>query len=276
MVTMRTDRLVLEQVQKYFYRKKKQQRPFPQSLFPFQQAEKETIKAVDDISFEVQLGQIYGVLGANGSGKSTLIRLISTLLLPDSGQITIFGYDVVKNSHQVRKMMNRVSVDAAFFKRLSALENLIYTARLYGIPVKTATTKATEILERLGFKADRIDGGMEDLSRGMQQKVAIARAFLTAPILLLLDEPTTGLDPKSKRDVQAFINEIRQEHEAAIILTTHDMAEAETLCDEIAIIDQGKFIARGTTGQLKSQINKPESTLEEVFIELTGKDLQEE
>jgi ABC-2 type transport system ATP-binding protein len=173
-------------------------------------------------------------------------------------------------------MMNRVSVDAAFFKRLSALENLIYTARLYDIPVKTATTKATEILERLGFKADRMNGGMEDLSRGMQQKVAIARAFLTTPILLLLDEPTTGLDPKSKRDVQAFINEIRKEHETAIILTTHDMAEAETLCDEIAIIDQGKFIARGTASQLKSQINKPESTLEEVFIELTGKDLQEE
>ena len=273
---MRTDRLVLEQVQKYFYRKKIQQSPFPQSLFPFLQTEKETIKAVDNISFEVQLGQIYGVLGANGSGKSTLIRLISTLLLPDSGQITIFGYDVIKDSYQVRKMMNRVSVDAAFFKRLSALENLIYTARLYDIPVKTATTKATEILERLGFKADRMDGGMEDLSRGMQQKVAIARAFLTAPILLLLDEPTTGLDPKSKRDVQAFINEIRQEHEAAIILTTHDMAEAETLCDQIAIIDQGKFIARGTAGQLKSQINKPVSTLEEVFIELTGKDLQEE
>ena len=273
---MQTDRLVLEQVQKYFYRKKIQQRSFPQSLFPFLQTEKETIKAVDDISFEVQLGQIYGVLGANGSGKSTLIRLISSLLLPVSGQITIFGYDVVKNSYQVRKMMNRVSVDAAFFKRLSALENLIYTARLYDIPVKTATTKATEILERLGFKADRMNGGMEDLSRGMQQKVAIARAFLTTPILLLLDEPTTGLDPKSKRDVQAFINEIRKEHETAIILTTHDMAEAETLCDEIAIIDQGKFIARGTASQLKSQINKPESTLEEVFIELTGKDLQEE
>ena len=172
--------------------------------------------------------------------------------------------------------MNRVSVDAAFFKRLSAIENLVYAARLYDIPVKKATTKATLILENLGFPKSRMNGGMEDLSRGMQQKVAIARAFLINPMLLLLDEPTTGLDPKSKRDVQSFINQVRQEHSAVTILTTHDMIEAEALCYEIAIIDNGKFIAQGTLDELKLSINKPEVTLEEVFLELVGKDILDE
>ena len=151
--------------------------------------------------------------------------------------------------------MNRVSVDAAFFKRLSATENLVYAARLYDIPVKKATIKATLILENLGIPTNRMNGGMEDLSRGMQQKVAVARAFLTNPMLLLLDEPTTGLDPKSKPVVQSFINQVRKEHSAVTILTTHDMAEAEALCDEIAIIDNGKFIAQGTSDELKSSIN---------------------
>ena len=130
----------------------------------------------------MEIGKIYGILGANGSGKSTLIRLISTLLLPDSGKITVFGYDVVKDNYQVRKIINRVSVDAAFFKRLSAIENLVYAARLYGIPVKKATTKATLILEKLGFPINRMTGGMEDLSRGMQQKVAISDKSNITPL----------------------------------------------------------------------------------------------
>ena len=192
------------------------------------------------------MGEIYGILGANGSGKSTLIRLISTLLLPDSGQINFFGYDVVKDSFKFRQMINRVSVEASFFKRLSSEENLVHSARLYGLSARDAREKAEKILVRLGFDATRMDEMMEDLSRGMQQKIAIARALLTSPILLLLDEPTTGLDPKSKRDVQRFINEIRENHDVVVLLTTHDMDEAETLCDHIAIIDKGKFIATGT------------------------------
>ena len=241
--------------------------------------EKEVIRAVDDISLEVNIGEIYGILGANGSGKSTLIRLISTLLLPDAGSIQVFGDDVVENSLKVRRVMNRVSVEASFFKRLSSEENLIYAARLYGISAPEAERKSTQILERLGFDADRMNEEMEHLSRGMQQKVAIARALLTTPMLLLLDEPTTGLDPKSKRDVQAFIEEIRQERNAVIVLTTHDMAEAERLCDKIAIIDKGQFIAEGTVEDLiasaPSQNGVP-ATLEDVFIALTGKGIEEE
>lgn len=273
--------LTVHEVTKHFQRNKRT--PGPRSLYQrIQQLfkrEKEIIRAVDNISLEVNIGEIYGILGANGSGKSTLIRLISTLLLPDAGSIQVFGDDVVSNSLKVRQVMNRVSVEASFFKRLSSEENLIYAARLYGIAAPEAARKSKQILERLGFNAERMNEEMEQLSRGMQQKVAIARALLTTPMLLLLDEPTTGLDPKSKRDVQAFIEEIRQERNAVILLTTHDMAEAERLCDKIAIIDQGQFIAEGTVEELIAQTrheNGTPETLEDVFIALTGKEIEEE
>ena len=273
--------LSIRDVKKHFHRTKKPEEKlrFFQKLYRLFKREKETVRAVDGISLDVGIGEIYGILGANGSGKSTLIRLISTLLLPDAGTIHVFGDDVVTHSMKVRRVMNRVSVEASFFKRLSSAENLIYAARLYGISAKVATKKAEQILERLGFEAKRMDEEMEQLSRGMQQKVAIARALLTTPMLLLLDEPTTGLDPKSKRDVQTFIEEIRDERNAVILLTTHDMTEAERLCDKIAIIDEGKFIAEGTVKELLTMTqskNASTNTLEDVFIALTGKDLEEE
>lgn len=266
---------------KHFHRTKKPEEKlrFHQKILRLFKREKETIRAVDGISLDVGIGEIYGILGANGSGKSTLIRLISTLLLPDAGSIHVFGDNVVTNSMKVRRVMNRVSVEASFFKRLSSAENLIYAARLYGIPAKAAAQRAKNILERLGFDAKRMDEEMEQLSRGMQQKVAIARALLTTPMLLLLDEPTTGLDPKSKRDVQTFIEEIRDERNAVILLTTHDMVEAERLCDRIAIIDEGTFIAEGTVKELIAMTSSKDdspTTLEDVFIALTGKDLEEE
>ncbi|MXV83501.1 ABC transporter ATP-binding protein [Candidatus Poribacteria bacterium] len=266
--------LTVRGVTKHFHRTKRtNDKPrFHQKLQHIFRREKEVIRAVDDISLEVNIGEIYGILGANGSGKSTL-------LLPDAGSIQVFGDDVVNNSLKVRQVMNRVSVEASFFKRLSSEENLIYAARLYGIPAPEAERKSKQILERLGFDADRMNEEMEHLSRGMQQKVAIARALLTTPMLLLLDEPTTGLDPKSKRDVQAFIEDIRRERNAVIVLTTHDMAEAERLCDKIAIIDKGQFIAEGTVEELianaPSQNGVP-ATLEDVFIALTGKGIEEE
>jgi ABC-2 type transport system ATP-binding protein len=268
-------------VTKHFHRTKRtDNKPrFHQKIRQIFKPEKEVIRAVDDISLEVNIGEIYGILGANGSGKSTLIRLISTLLLPDAGSIHVFGDDVVTNSLKVRQVMNRVSVEASFFKRLSSEENLIYAARLYGISAPEAERKSKQILERLGFDTDRMNEEMEHLSRGMQQKVAIARALLTTPMLLLLDEPTTGLDPKSKRDVQAFIEEIRRERNAVIVLTTHDMVEAERLCDKIAIIDKGRFIAEGTVEELIAKIslqNGAPATLEDVFIALTGKGIEEE
>jgi ABC-2 type transport system ATP-binding protein len=237
------------------------------------------VVAVNAVSFEVGRNEIFGILGPNGSGKSTLIRLMATLLVPDEGQIEVFGFDVARDEMEVKRLINRVSVDAAFFKKLSGIENLMYAARLYGLPGKEARAQAFEILHRLGLKDKEITGPLEDMSRGMQQKVAIARAFLSRPMLLLLDEPTTGLDPRSKREVQAFVRDLQEIHDATIVLTTHDMHEAEALCDRIAILDEGEIVALDTPAGLKKlvpQQNGYEATLEDVFMALTGKELVRE
>ncbi|HEX6508903.1 MAG TPA: ABC transporter ATP-binding protein, partial [Chloroflexota bacterium] len=197
------------------------------------------VNAVDDVSLQVSRGEIYGVLGANGSGKSTLIRLISTLLLPDSGSIAVFNLDVVQEAAAVKRLINRVSVEASLFKKLSAMENLIYAARLYGVDAGFARRDMVRILGALGIAESRVRQPVEKMSRGMQQKVSIARALLTSPVLLLLDEPTTGLDPRSKKDVQQFILELRKVHDATVLLTSHDMDEADALCDRLAIVDKG-------------------------------------
>jgi ABC-2 type transport system ATP-binding protein len=237
---------------------------------------KKLIVAVNHVSFTVEKGEIFGILGPNGGGKSTLIRLISTLLLPDSGNITVFGHDVEKQPMQVQRLINRVSVEASFFKKLSPMENLLYGARLYGMAGKQTRQQVVEILTRLGLEKRSIYSPMEEMSRGMQQKVAIARALLSHPQLLLLDEPTTGLDPRSKREVQAVIRELRSEFNTTILLTTHDMTEAEMLCDRIAIMDSGRVVALDTPTALKQLVpakDGKEPTLEDVFLELTGKKL---
>jgi ABC-2 type transport system ATP-binding protein len=234
------------------------------------------VVAVDQVSFNVKVGEIFGVLGPNGGGKSTLIRLISTLMIPDKGKITVLGFDVVKQPMQVQQMINRVSVEASFFKKLSPLENLMYGARLYGMDSRQTRKSIFEILTRLGLEKRTITSPMEEMSRGMQQKVAIARALLSKPRLLLLDEPTTGLDPRSKRDVQAVVREMREKDGTTILLTTHDMSEAETLCDRIAIMSKGQVIALDTPEALKKLVawkDGKEPSLEDVFIELTGKPL---
>ncbi len=239
------------------------------------------VRAVSDVSLSVKRRQIYGMLGSNGSGKSTLIRLISTLLLPDEGRVEIFGYDVERDASVVQKLINRVSVEAAFFRKLSPMENLLYSARLYGVPAAQARDDIRSILARLGIKPDRITQPLESMSRGMQQKVAIARAFLSAPVLLLLDEPTTGLDPRSKLDVQRFVAELRDTHDATILLTTHDMDEADALCDRIAVIDGGRIVADGEPDELKAAVatrlglDRP-ATLTEVFMAYTGRDWEDD
>ncbi len=237
--------------------------------------------AVDDLSMRVSRGEIYGVLGANGSGKSTLIRLVATLLLPDSGEVAVFGYDVVKEAAKVRRLLNRVSVEASLFKKLSPMENLMYAARLYSINPRLARREIVRILGALGIPERRVRQPVEKMSRGMQQKVSIARALLTSPVLLLLDEPTTGLDPRSKKDVQRFVLELREQHDATVLLTSHDMEEADHLCDRLAILHKGKIVVEGTPLELKEEharrtgVDKLPS-LEEVFMDVTGRSLEDD
>lgn len=227
--------------------------------------------ALNGVSFAVAKGETYGLLGPNGSGKSSLIRILSTLLLADGGEVRLMGHSLPEAQEEVRRIIGRVSVDAAFYKKLSARENLLYTALLYGQKTADAEQRALEILGRLGLENTKFSTPLEEMSRGMQQKISIARALVINPPLLLLDEPTTGLDPKSRRDVQVFLEELRASEGTTILLTTHDMAEAERLCARIGFLAKGKIVAEGTASELKRMARA--ATLDDAFIKLTGEDL---
>ena len=233
-----------------------------------------SMPALDRVSFSIERGECVAILGQNGSGKSTLVRLLSTLLINDGGEARIFGYDAFRDTRQVRQLVNRVSVEASFFKKMSASENLSYAARFYGMSPSRTRHAIPEILERVGFPAERRRESMENLSRGMQQKVALARALLTSPVLLLLDEPTTGLDPRSKLEVQEFVREVRASHDATILLCTHDMTEAEALADRVGLLDRGELLFLEPVEDAKRRYGV--ATLEEAFFAATGRDFAEE
>jgi ABC-2 type transport system ATP-binding protein len=230
--------------------------------------------ALNKVSFAVERGECVAILGQNGSGKSTLVRVLSTLLLPDGGEAWVFDYDVFKEARAVRRLVNRVSVEASFFKKMSAAENLSYAARFYGMGPRETRAKIPAILERVGFPPDRRGEAMENLSRGMQQKVALARALLTSPVVLLLDEPTTGLDPRSKQEVQTFIKEIRAKHDSTILLCTHDMKEAEELADRVGLLDRGELLFLEPVDDVKRRYGV--DTLEEAFFAATGRTYEDE
>ena len=230
--------------------------------------------ALKNVSFEIERGECVAILGQNGSGKSTLVRLLSTLLLHDGGSARIFGHDAFRDTRPVRRLVNRVSVEASFFKKMSAAENLGYAARFYGMTPRETRTEIPRILERVGFPPDRRGEAMEHLSRGMQQKVALARALLTSPVLLLLDEPTTGLDPRSKQEVQQFIREIRARHDSTILLCTHDMKEAEELADRVGILDRGELLFLEPVEDVLARYGV--ETLEEAFFAATGRTFEAE
>jgi ABC-2 type transport system ATP-binding protein len=230
--------------------------------------------ALNRVSFTMERGECVAILGQNGSGKSTLVRLLSTLLLPESGEARVFGYDVFKESRSVQRLVNRVSVEASFFKKMSAAENLAYAARFYGMGPAQTHREIPVILERVGFPASRRNEAMENLSRGMQQKVALARALLTSPVLLLLDEPTTGLDPRSKQEVQAFIREIRERHDSTILLCTHDMKEAAELADRVGLLDKGELLFLEPVADVLKRYGV--ETLEEAFFVATGRTFEDE
>ena len=232
------------------------------------------VAALEGVTFSIARGECVAILGQNGSGKSTLVRLLSTLLLPDGGSAKIFGHDVLEEQRAVQRLVNRVSVEASFFKKMSSEENLAYAARFYGIPPRETKKKIPEILEHVGFPIARRHEGMEHLSRGMQQKVALARALLTSPVLLLLDEPTTGLDPRSKLEVQEFIREVWTSHDATILLCTHDLREAEVLADRVGILDRGRLIALAPADELKERYEA--ETLEDAFFAATGRAFEAE
>src|SRR2546430_2052829 len=232
------------------------------------------VAALEGVTFTMERGECVAILGQNGSGKSTLVRLLSTLLLPDGGEARIFGHDVFKEARKVRRLVNRVSVEASFFKKMGAAETLAYAGRFYGMGPRETHAKIPVILERVGFPSARRGESMENLSRGMQQKVALARALLTSPVVLLLDEPTTGLDPRSKQEGQNFIREIRRSHDSTILLCTHDMKEAEELADRIGLLDRGELLFIEPVAAVKRRYHV--ATLEDAFFAATGRTYEDE
>ena len=243
----------------------------------FKKKRNEYSTALNAVSLTVERGEVVGILGPNGSGKSTLVRVISTLIIPDEGQVRVFDIDAIKDPKEVQRHINRVSVEASFFKKMSSMENLVYGAKLYGVTDRESKPKIREILGSIGFDLKRVNEPMEHLSRGMQQKIALARALLTSPMLMLLDEPTTGLDPRSKKDVQALVRDIRKTHDSSILLCTHDMDEAEQLCDRIGIMVNGDIIALDTPLALKQRYQQDGQlpSLEDAFMAATGASMEE-
>jgi ABC-2 type transport system ATP-binding protein len=227
--------------------------------------------AVDHIDLSVRKGEIYGFLGPNGAGKSTTIRMLCTLLYPTSGSATVDGYDIVREGNEVRKRIGLVSEKMIMYPRLTALENLMFFGRLYGIDREPLRKKSEELLEMVKltpFK-DKLVGGF---SSGMRQRINVIRAILHDPDILFLDEPTTGLDPQSTRFVRDLVKELRGRGHT-IVLTTHIMEEADELSDRICVIDHGKVMAVDTPQALKERFNT--TNLLDVFLDLTGRELRD-
>lgn len=225
--------------------------------------------AVCKINFNVKKGEIFGFLGPNGSGKTTTIRMLTTLLRPTSGSAKISGLGVVENSDQVREHIGLVAEKIILYNRLTAKENLEFFGQLYGLSKKTVDERAKKWTEKLHM-TEWLNLQVNTFSTGMKQRINIVRALLTEPEILFLDEPTLGLDPQTTHLIRKFISELNKEG-ITIILTTHDMIEAEALSHRVAIINHGKIVALDTVKKLKTQVkNKPNPTLEDVFLSITG------
>ena len=218
---------------------------------------RETFRAVDGIDLHVETGEIFGVLGPNGAGKTTTMRMLATLLEPTSGRATILGHDLVSGARNIRRRLGAVlSGERSLYWKLTARENLEYFAALYHVPPSETRGRIDEILDAVHL-TDRADDYVEKFSTGMRQRLVLARALLPAPALLLLDEPTVGLDPQAARDLRERVVQLRAEGRT-VLLTTHYMEEADQLCDRIAIIDHGRIVALDTPAGLKRGLHATE------------------
>ena len=220
--------------------------------------------AVDHVSFEVGNGEVFGLLGPNGAGKTTTMRLLSTLLKPTSGTATVAGHDLLREPQKVRASIGVLPEDTGLYDRLTPREHLLYYGRLHRMPEDVLRKRGDELLDIMELK-DRANTKVGDFSKGMKQKVALLRAFIHDPPVLLLDEPTAGLDVMSARSIQGFVERFRKEGKA-IMISTHNMTEAQKLCDRLAIIDHAKIVAVGTVAELQKKTSQKD--LENIFVQL--------
>ena len=216
--------------------------------------------AVDNITFDMKKGEIFGLLGPNGAGKSTTIRMLSTLTRPTKGTATIGGFDVVKQDNEVRKLIGIVSEKMIMYNRLTARENLWFFGTLFGMPKDELNKRIDELLDLVQLtKWKKAQVGT--FSTGMKQRMNIIRALLNMPQVLFLDEPTLGLDPQSTVEIREFVRKLNRDYDTTILITTHMMGEADMLCDRIGIIDHGKIVALDTPTNLKNNIAGANTTI---------------
>ena len=216
--------------------------------------------AVDDISFNVKKGEIFGLLGPNGAGKSTVLRMLSTLARPTKGTATIGGFDIVKNDNDVRKLIGIVSEKMILYNRLTAKENLWFFGSLFNIPKDILTKRIDELLELVQLTKWK-NTQVGTFSTGMRQRMNVVRALLNMPQVLFLDEPTLGLDPQSSVEIRQFVKKLNRENGTTVVITTHMMVDADLLCDRIAIVDHGKIVALDTSANLKKTISGADTTI---------------
>ncbi len=216
--------------------------------------------AVDDISFDVKKGEIFGLLGPNGAGKSTTLRMLSTLARPTKGTAIIGGYDIVKNDTKVRTLIGIVSEKMIMYNRLTAKENLWFFGSLFNIPKDVLTKRIDDLLELVQLTKWK-NAQVGTFSTGMRQRMNVIRALLNLPQVLFLDEPTLGLDPQSSVEIREFIRKLNKENGTTVVLTTHMMVDADLLCDRIAIVDHGKIVALDTSPNLKKIINGADTSV---------------
>lgn len=232
------------------------------------------IRAVDGVSFTIRRQEIFGLLGPNGAGKTTTIRMLSTVLPPDSGDVTIGGHSVIRESDEVRKLIGVCPQELALYPELSALDNLVFFGRMAGLGGREAKEAADVNLELVGLR-DRAKDAVAKFSGGMKRRVNIAIALMSRPQLLFLDEPTVGIDPQSRNHIFETVLKLRDEG-LTVLYTTHYMEEADRLCDRLGIMDHGQLMALGTPAELKAQLGPPDKvTLEQVFLSLTGRSLRD-
>lgn len=228
------------------------------------------VKALRGVSLRVQKGTVVGLLGPNGAGKTTLVRILATLMQPDRGEARVEGIDVVARPDDVRRLIGLTGQYAAVDENLTGRENLVMIGRLYHMSIEQARHKAQELLNRFDL-ADAADRTLKTYSGGMRRRLDVAASIINSPTVLFLDEPTTGLDPKSRLELWAIIRELVADG-TTLLLTTQYLEEADKLADTIVIIDHGKVVAEGTSQELKRKVGK--ETLDEVFLTLTGHSIE--
>jgi ABC-2 type transport system ATP-binding protein len=231
------------------------------------------LTAVDDISFSIAEGEIFAFLGPNGAGKSTTIKMLTTLLHPTSGKIIVNGYDPTRNADAVRKSFGIVFQDGSLDSELTARENLDFHGVLYGVP-KAERQERIESLLKFVDLYDRRDSLVKTFSGGMMRRLEIARGLLHTPKIIFLDEPTLGLDPQTRNQMWAYLQELNKRDRTTVFFSTHYMEEAERVAQRIAIIDHGKIVASGTAADLKGQTGT--NSLEDAFLALTGRAIRSE